>query len=67
MKSGLRLPPFKSDSPSSKLDPPFSALQYYIWSPETVLMVKWMRDPFELDQPYKQKKKNASNREHFEQ
>ena len=30
-------------------------------------MVKWMRDTFEFDQPYKQTKQNESNREDFEQ
>ena len=28
---------------------PFSASQYYIWSPQTVLMVTWMSDTYELD------------------
>ena len=30
------------------------ATQYYMWSPETVQIVKWKRDTFEFDQPYKQ-------------
>ena len=33
---------------------PVSAFQYYIWPPETVLIVRWARDIFQLDQSYKQ-------------
>ena len=28
-----------------------SHYEYYTWSPETVLMVKWMKGTFEFDQP----------------
>ena len=31
-----------------------SHYEYYIWSTEAVLMVRWMRGTFEFDQPYKQ-------------
>ena len=33
---------------------PLSAFKYYIWSPETVLTVIWMKDIFQLDQSYNQ-------------
>ena len=33
---------------------PLLAFQYYVWSFETVLIVRWVRDKFQLDQPYKQ-------------
>ena len=60
MKRGLRYPPFQISSPLSFRSPPglqgtfFLASQYYIWSPETVLMVRKIRDTFEFDQAYKQ-------------
>ena len=47
---------------------PISVSQYYIWSPETVVMVRWTRDTFEFDQPYKTRgRQNAGNREDFKQ
>ena len=30
-------------------------------------MVRWMKDAFEFDQPYKDRKQSTSNREDFEQ
>ena len=52
---GIWGPPFKSGPPSnsgSKVHLPAS--QYYLRSPETLHMVRWMRNTFEFDQPYKQ-------------
>ena len=55
------MPPFKSGPPSNLGSPVIqgskallSASQYYIWSSETVLMVRWIRNTFEFDQIYKQ-------------
>ena len=33
---------------------PCLVAQYYIWSPKTVLIVKWVSDTPEFDQPYQQ-------------
>ena len=46
----FRSPPQQFRAPRS----PHSASRYYIWSPKTVLIVRWMRGTFEFDQPYKQ-------------
>ena len=65
--NGLRSPRFKSTSPYNfgcnsniRFPAPFlSASQYYTWSwsLETFLLVRWMMNIFEFDQPYKKKKK----------
>ena len=54
-EKGSKVLPFKSGLPSN------SGLQVlsihplnYIRSPKTVLIVRWFRDIFEFDQPYKQ-------------
>ena len=33
---------------------PLLAFQYYVWSLETVLIVRWVSGKFQLDQSYKQ-------------
>ena len=61
LKRGLR-PPFQIRSPSnlglssnSGLEShPFQPPNIILWSPETKLMVIWMRDTFEFGQPCKQ-------------
>ena len=52
-EEGSGVPLFKFNSPQSfrAAGSPFSAFQYYIWSPETALIVRWMTGTFEFDQP----------------
>ena len=72
-EEGSEVPPFKSD-PCSNLGPPsnsglqapLSAFQYYVWSPETVVMVRWKRGTFGFDYSYKQKDSKMLVTERFE-
>ena len=72
-EEGSEVPPFKSGPPSSLGPPSNSGLHsppfqpHYMWSPETFLMVRWMKGSFEFDQPQTNRKQNGSNRENFKQ
>ena len=74
MKKGLRSPPssFGPSNNSGYQGSPFQPFNITSKSLETVLMVKWMRDTFEFDQPYKQSEskmqvtgKISSNKEDY--